>query len=482
MLIEYVASSSESSLLHLPRRRFICDTVFLKRMEIDDAPSGKPAKRPRLGSKTIDMDLDLDLEPSMFTMTSLQSALPTIGTNGGDIVIQQQNPHNLPVDSWAGVMGYLPFPDMLGLSATARYFSREVSPLVRRLAITSWTQMLTSKSVGRFVGIRHISIKCLLEPDDHNEYKLCQNTSDLVVKFLSAFPNLRRAWVGGASPSGDRIAFDPYRFDYHDQIRFAKLVELACEGYRAGQLSQDLHLEGLVDFRRGTSSSSASSMDGFSSTYVCPFYDIFVDTPRPLCPQCFDIARLFPVLHVIKMQRGLECLSFEKRLEILADRGGGREAIVHCAVEAIFDRHKHDPLWIVKVDENGKPIGPGGNNGGGTMHRVDAVHYSAAMFEELQIAKKYGIDMSEYDYAAIEEHLPVDWHASNNLATGGSSRGKLYIAEPTYNALTELGLALTPSDFRRIVRNEETQMFSMGGLLSLEHLQGSIPLVMDTDV
>ena len=123
-------------------------------MEIDDEPS---AKRPRLGSKTNDMDHDL--EPSMFTMTSLQSALPTIGTKDNIIVIQQQNPHDLPVDSWAGVMGYLPFPDMLGLSATARYFSRDVSPLVRRLTIMSWTQMLTRKSVGRFVGIRHISIK-----------------------------------------------------------------------------------------------------------------------------------------------------------------------------------------------------------------------------------------------------------------------------------------------------------------------------------
>ena len=442
-------------------------------MEIDDEPS---PKRRRLGSKTNDDDMDLDLEPSMFAMTSLQSALPTIETNSGDIIIQQQNPHNLPVDSWAGVMGYLPFPDMLGLSATARYFSRDVSPLVRKVTITRWTQMLTSKSTRRFVGIRDISIKCLLEPGDDDGYKLCQNTSDLVVKFLSAFPNLRRAWVGGMSLSGDRIAFDPCRFDYHDQIRFAKLVELACEGYRTGQLSQDVHVEGLVDF------SSASTMGGSSSTYVCPFYDIFVETPRPLCPQCFYLARLFPVLHVIKMERGVECLSFEKRLDILADRFGGRDAIVHCAVEAIFDRHKHDPLWIVKVDECGKPIGPGGNNGGGTMYRVDAVHYSADMFEELKIAKQYGIDMSEYDYAAIEEHLPIDWHAQNNSANGGSSRGKLYIAEPTYNSLTELGLVLTPSDFRRIVRSEETQMFSMGGLLSLERLQGSVSLLMDTDV
>ena len=423
--------------------------------------------------------MDLDLGPPMFTMASLQNALPTIETNCGDIVIQQQNPHNLPVDSWAGVMGYLPFPDMLGLSATARYFSRDVSPLVRKVTITSWTQMLTSKSAKRFVGVRDVSIECLLEEDEYVGYKLCETTSDLVVKFLSAFPNLRRAWVGGVSLTGDRFAFDPRRFGYCDQIRFAKLVELTCSGYRAGELSQDLHLEGLVDFRRG--SSPTSSMSDPSSAYVCPF-----NNPEfPFgwhCPQCLDIVKLFPVLHVIKMEHGVECISFEKRLEILADRAGGRDAIVHCAVEAIFDRHKHDPLWIVKVDESGKPIGPGGNNGGGTMYRVDAVHYSTDMFEELKIAKKYDIDMSEYDYGAIEEHLPIDWNAWNNLGDGGNSRGKLYIAEPTYNALTELGLALAPSDFRRIVRSEETQMFSMGGLLSLEHLHGSVPLVMDTDV
>lgn len=93
--------------------------------------------------------------------------------------------------------------------------------------------------------------------------------------------------------------------------------------------------------------------------------------------------------------------------------------------------------------------------------------------------------MAEYNYAAIEEHLPIDTSEhdkSGFLRPSGRYRGNLYITESTYHALVDIGMDLNPTDFRCIVRSEEAQMFSMGGLLSSDRLPGSVPLLMDTDV
>lgn len=107
------------------------------------------------------------------------------------------------------------------------------------------------------------------------------------------------------------------------------------------------------------------------------------------------------------------------------------------------------------------------------------------MIEELKVAMRFGVDTSEYNYAAIEEHLPIDMSeldGNGSFRLSGRYRGKLYITQSTYNALVDIGMDLNPTDFRCIVRSEEAHMFSMGGLLSLERLPGSVPLLMDADV
>lgn len=274
-----------------------------------------------------------------------------------------------------------------------------------------------------------------------------------------------------ASPTGDRIVYDPRKVDARDQTLFAtQLMMNVCQAYRAGKISQDLHIEGLVDFVD----------DSRSSAYFCP-----MGLGGPRCLLCCDICNSFPVLHVMKLGRGIECLSFESKLDIVTARPGGLEAITLCAVETILDRHKHDPLWIVKVDSTGTPCGPSRSSEGGIMYRVDAIHYSTTMIEELKVAMRFGVDTSEYNYAAIEEHLPIDMSeldGNGSFRLSGRYRGKLYITQSTYNALVDIGMDLNPMDFRCIVRSEEAHMFSMGGLLSLERLPGSVPLLMDADV
>ena len=85
------------------------------------------AKRPRLGSKSsISTGNDMDLDHHHYlSMESLQDALPLIvGPNATSTIEHQRqtNPHNIPVDNWAGVMRFLAFPDMLGFSSISRYF------------------------------------------------------------------------------------------------------------------------------------------------------------------------------------------------------------------------------------------------------------------------------------------------------------------------------------------------------------------------
>ena len=446
---------------------------------MDDMDVEPSAKRPRLGSKSsISTGNDMDLDHHL-SMESLQGALPPIVGPNNALIEQRQNPHNIPVDNWAGVMRFLAFPDMLGFSSTARYFLRDVAPLVRKLTITDWSQMHPCPPGRRFSGMREIDITCLFEYDgEEGDYALCQTTTNLMVKFLSAFPKIRRAWAGGISPTGDRIAYDPYNFNACDQTLFAtQLVANVCQAYRAGKFSQDLHFGGLVDF---VAKQGSGTNGGRSSAYVCP-----MRLGGPRCPLCRDICHSFPVLHVMKMGQGIECLSFETRLDIVAARPGGLEAITLCAIETILDRHKHDPLWIVKVDSTGRPCGPASNGEDRNLYRVDAIHYSTTMIEELEVVMRFGVDTTEYNYSAIEEHLPIDMSEldGNGLfRLSGRYRGKLYITESTYNALVDIGMDLNPTDFRCIVRSEEAQMFSMGGLLSLERLPGSVQLLMDTDV
>ena len=220
-------------------------------------------------------------------------------------------------------------------------------------------------------------------------------------KFLSAFPNLRRAWVGGIAPTGERIAYDPCHFDACDQAHLATtLLANVCDAYCAGKFSQDIQIEGFVDYGGNGSVLHVSRF----SAYVCSLMGM----GGSRCFQCCDICNSFPVLHVMKTGRGIECVSFETRLDIVVARLGGLEAITLCAVETILDRHKHDPLWIVEVDSTGKPCGPAGSSEGGNLYRVDAIHYSTRMIEELEVAMRFGVDMADYNYAAIEEHLPIE--------------------------------------------------------------------------
>lgn len=128
--------------------------------------------------------------------------------------------------------------------------------------------------------MREIDITCLFEYDgEEGDYALCQTTTNLMVKFLSVSPNLRRAWAGGISPTGDRIAYDPCNFDACDQTLFAtQLVTNVCQAYRAGKFSQDLHFGGLVDF---VAKQGSGTNGGRGSAYVCP-----MRLGGPRCPLC----------------------------------------------------------------------------------------------------------------------------------------------------------------------------------------------------
>ena len=120
----------------------------------------------------------------------------------------------LPIDLWPLVFDFLPYKDLLNLSATSYWFLNRLRNGVERLYITKCEELHVAPT-HRFPKAAWVEISCLLEcaPTVCNNQIINPQVANRVVLFLSCFPSLEKVVLSGkCCHQGDTVFttfFDP---------------------------------------------------------------------------------------------------------------------------------------------------------------------------------------------------------------------------------------------------------------------------------
>jgi hypothetical protein len=251
------------------------------------------------------------------------------------------NPHLTP-EVWALILSFLPYVDNLQCTAINRTFLHEVASKVTQITVLSSDEMKeeATRTLRRFPAITDVTIGCLLrerrimqdgdrsgEHADEEEEGVVEETNfeadtkvvGLVVPFLSLFPALKLARVGGFSGRGSDGSTNEF-LEYHDgRVRRSERDHAAMFALRTSVCGA---------YRFGALPSGASIKAHYGP---CPFApSTFFGDDNSYCALCAECIETFPIKDAIdSMQFSCSCLSEKTKLKILSNRPEGREFITN---------------------------------------------------------------------------------------------------------------------------------------------------------
>ena len=170
---------------------------------------------------------------------------------------------------------------------------------------------LVPSAARRFANVSEINILSLVTPtEDDDEEVLSASTATRSVLFLTAFPKLKHAFLGGLCRDTDDEKWFKFSYtnnssnDPKDHLAvFRGLVDHLCGAFQSRSLSQSLHLEGVFDWNQLECNES--------SYHHCR-----------RCRLCWNIATSFPLALVLGKIPEVHsmCPSYSERIEALATR------------------------------------------------------------------------------------------------------------------------------------------------------------------
>lgn len=397
----------------------------------------------------------------------------------------------LPPEIWANVLSpYLPYLDILHVSTVSRMFLHDVMPLIEELGLFSPRELHVAPT-RRFPNVKTVCTLCLVQCDDtHENETICRDTVGRIVPFLSRFPNLQEAFLGGlchhdedeeegsnehtttdgqgggggaaaaaAAPANDGaptlnkgplvMTYRPYRCatNAHPTIA-SSLISSICGGYRSGLLNPRLEIWGLY----------------------CP--RSFLPTGHG-CDVCREACTSFPLREVLRFKSpgfleecGIEsaekmqtCLPSWERMSIVANRPGGMgllkspSSLLHLLRSGICRQYKETSSTTSS-----------GAGGSGVVCLV--LCYTSAILEEISYIIVFGCDPSQLSHAEVRDSMALnvcnrgvvgdaDYVAQPNadILTEEEAPSQLNISRASFRALVDFGIPLRPSDFRIVDMN-----------------------------
>ena len=159
------------------------------------------------------------------------------------------NPCGLDANLWANIASGLEFGEMIRFSSTCKAFYKDAAPLIEKIEVTSPAHMHVIPA-RRFRGVKTAIVACLV-----NEIKFFSEAASRFVSFITAFPLLTYAMIGGChSERWVDEKVEPYiwwrdLFDddhAHDHHRYLNgQLSAVCGAYRSGLLQSTLTIDGL---------------------------------------------------------------------------------------------------------------------------------------------------------------------------------------------------------------------------------------------
>ena len=230
---------------------------------------------------------------------------------------------HLPAPVWGAILDYLIYHEVRSALLINRTIANEAVKYVQVLNITSAFQMYVP-AARRFSNVEEVNILCLLaaRPSvaEYFGYDLSRNAAVRIVPFLTGFPALKKAFVGGLSLNNtERV-----EYDRHDRLT-----------------RPDDHLtlfRNLVDTFRGASAAgtlpkSLQTLRGISNR-LAQVRDCYAENPDRPCRFCRDVCAHFPLTDVLRVS---VCLSDYDRYKLLTERPGGRECLQSAMPDRMID-------------------------------------------------------------------------------------------------------------------------------------------------
>ena len=169
------------------------------------------------------------------------------------------HPCGLDADLWLQIASGLEFGGMIKFTTACKLFYKEVAPRIEKIKVMSSAHMYVIPA-RRFRGVKKAIVACLVKEDEEEEYELQAdfdvNTATRFVPFLTAFPQLAHAMIGGNYAVDNvvkpyvwwRGCFDDEEAWDHHSLLNAQLSAV-CGAYSAGLFSSALRIDGLFSGR-----------------------------------------------------------------------------------------------------------------------------------------------------------------------------------------------------------------------------------------
>ena len=380
---------------------------------------------------------------------------------------------HLPASCLAAILNFMEYGEVRRCLLAGKMMAVEAARYVETLSIMNASELVPS-AARRFANVTEVNILSLTtavradEDGDEAEDILSAATATRSVLFLTSFPKLERAFLGGIFPTVTfrRRVFSKVfsKIPYHcsdchepkDHLSvFRGLVDQLCGAFRSRSLSPSLHLEGFIEDKQ----------------WGC---DVEEREDDHGCRLCRNVVTSFPLDLVLKkiptFYCGL-CLNRSERIEALATRHDNPlrfqpQAITKCflamAGEMSFvinmSSHPDRNEGYLTVSKSGKTIVQSSfieriesfierieSQGG--RHVIDEwsnrVYFNAIPVKDMEDLKKFAnaIGPSVMNSITKRELLSaLDLKATND--------GKKHLlARQTFESLVELGFDLASKDF-----------------------------------
>lgn len=240
---------------------------------------------------------------------------------------------HLPAPCLAAILNFMWYTDVRQCLLTGKMMAVEAARHVETLSITRSSELVVP-AARRFANVSEVNILCLLEEKDG---AICRRTATQVIPFLSSFPYLRKAFVGGMFVEDPERGNEVWRYHTYDvdecsgpadhEAIFRSLMDHFCGAFRSKSLRDDLMISGVAD----------------DSQLSCAVYRYERDdaNAEESCKCCNDIVSSFPLKKIVKAFPSEDsfCISRVDALKKLLKRKGsidvlrsdvGTKAILDC--------------------------------------------------------------------------------------------------------------------------------------------------------
>ena len=169
------------------------------------------------------------------------------------------HPCGLDANLWLQIASGLEFGEMIQFTSACKSFYKEVAPRIEKIKVMSSAHMYVVPA-RRFRGVKKAVVACLVKEDEEEEYERRADfdveTATRFVPFLTAFPQLAHAMIGGNYAVDNAVKpyvwwrgwfDDDEAWDHHGLLNAQ--LSAVCGAYSAGLFSSALRIDGLFSGR-----------------------------------------------------------------------------------------------------------------------------------------------------------------------------------------------------------------------------------------